>query len=141
MAIIATKYDQVPKIFLDGTVDLDTDTIKLALVTSSYTPSAAHTQWADISANETSGTGYTAGGETLANAAIDNSKFDADDVTWSTVTVTARYAVMYASKTANGLTNPVIGYYLLDDTSGGTDISPSAEDYTFPFNSAGIFTF
>ena len=40
---------------------------KMGLLTSSYTPSLTnHVFWSDVNANETSGTGYTAGGAALS---------------------------------------------------------------------------
>ena len=50
MATTITAYDHLWKLVTTGSVDLDTDTIKVALVTSSYTPDAAHEEWADVSA-------------------------------------------------------------------------------------------
>jgi len=99
------------------------------------------TVWADISGSEISGTGYTAGGNTLANPTLtvtpENITFDADDVTWTTATITARWAVIYRSGTVNSLTDPVLRCYLLDDTPA--DISPPAgTDFTFRWNAGGI---
>ena len=48
--------------------DLDTDTIKIALYTSSASLGAGTTAYATT--NEITGTGYTAGGETLGSATI-----------------------------------------------------------------------
>lgn len=53
-----TLYDFVAKYLLGGSIDLNTDTVKLALVTSSYTPDQVnHDLWADVSANEIAATG------------------------------------------------------------------------------------
>lgn len=135
MATTVTPYNQMLKI-LTGDGDWKDNTLKLALVTSSYTPSAAHTQWSDISGNEASGTGYTAGGETLANASLADGKLDADDVTFSTITVTFRYAVCYISGTIESITNPVLFYILFDDTPADQVIS--AADFPVVWNSNGI---
>ena len=55
---------------MNGSIDLDTDTIKVLLVTSAYTPDQdTHTKHSDVT-NEVSGTGYTAGGATLANKSL-----------------------------------------------------------------------
>jgi hypothetical protein len=52
-------------------VDFLSDTINIALVTSSYTPNAdTHDFWDDVVANETSGTGYTANGATLGSKTL-----------------------------------------------------------------------
>ena len=50
---------------MDGSIDLDTNTIKVALVTRPIRPNQdAHDFFDDIT-NEVSGTGYTAGGASL----------------------------------------------------------------------------
>ena len=48
-----------------GAIDYDTDTFKVMLVTSSYTPDKDAHEFFDDVTNEVSGTGYTAGGETV----------------------------------------------------------------------------
>lgn len=77
------------------------DTLKCALLSNTYTPDKDHDVWADVSAHEVSGTGYVADGATLGSQAVaqndttDKGTFDADDVLWSSSTITARYAVIY----------------------------------------------
>lgn len=89
---------------MDGSIDLDTDTIKVMLVTSSYTPDQDAHDFRDDVSDEVSGTGYSASGVALANKAVtadntDNeSVVDADDVAWSSSTITARGAVLYKSR-------------------------------------------
>lgn len=125
---------------MDGSIDLDTDTIKVALVTSSYTPDQdAHDFWDDVSANEVANSGtYAAGGATLANKAVtqdntdDEGVFDADDVSWTSATITARYAVIYKS-TGVSSTSPLI--CLIDF---GSNQSSTAGTFTLPWNSEGI---
>jgi len=120
----------------DGTFDMDADTFKCALLTSSYTPDATDAVFADLS-SEVSGTGYTAGGATLTNVTWTNSGttavLDADDPSWTTATITARYAVIYKSGTANSLTNPLV--CLLDF---GADKGVTGGTFTVNFNAAGI---
>lgn len=86
-----------------GEHDLDTDVIKLALYTSSATLSAATTAYS--SSDEVVGTGYTAGGNTLAGATVSLSGTTAyvgfSDTTWSTATITARGALIYNSSKSN----------------------------------------
>ncbi len=96
-------YNSFKKNIMNGGIDLDTDTIKVALVTSAYTPNIdTHEDFADIT-NEVTGTGYTAGGATLANKTVtadttdDEGVFDADDTAWAASTITARGAVIYKS--------------------------------------------
>jgi len=95
-------YNSFKRDIMNGSIDLDTDTIKVALVTSSYTPDIdAHEDFADVT-NQVEGAGYTAGGATLSvTVSVDDTDdegvFDAADVTWSSSTITARGAVIYKS--------------------------------------------
>ena len=59
-------YDTAKKLLAAGGIDFDTDTIKMALVLSGYTPSLTHDEWADASASEhANANGYTTGGATV----------------------------------------------------------------------------
>ena len=89
---------------LGGTHDLDTDTIKIALYTSSASLDAATTVYS--STNEVAnGNGYTTGGNTLTGAVISTSGttaiVDFADSTWSTASFTARGALIYNSSKSN----------------------------------------
>lgn len=132
-------YNSFKSKIMDGSIDLDTDTIKVLLVTSTYTPDQdAHEDYADITNEVANGNGYTTGGETLANAAVttddtDNEGvFDADDVTWAASTITARGAVVYKDSGVAG-TSWLICY--LDFSS---DQSSSSGDFTIQWNAEGI---
>ena len=76
---------------------LATDTIKIALYTSSASLGATTTAYS--TSNEVSGTGYTAGGVTLTSAAVSTTgttaHFDADDPTWTSASFTANGALIY----------------------------------------------
>jgi hypothetical protein len=131
-------YNSFKAYIMDGSIDLDTDTIDVMLVTSSYTPDQdTHEDKADVT-NEVTGTGYTADGAALASKAVtiddtDNEGvFDAADVTWSSSTITARGAVLYKD-TGSDATSLLICY--LDF---GSDQSSSAGDFTISWNSEGI---
>ena len=54
-------------LFLTGGIDANSDTLKAALVSSSYTLDLAHDFFDDASSAQLSGTGYTAGGATLGS--------------------------------------------------------------------------
>lgn len=114
------------------------DTLKVALVTSSYTPNFdTHDFFNDVT-NEITGTGYTAGGATLASqtSTIDATDhewvFDAADSTWTTSTITARAAIVYKS-TGNSATSPLIAY--IDFT---TDRVSDGGTFQITWNSEGI---
>lgn len=124
----------------DLALDLDDTTagrFKVMLVTSSYTPDfGTHDFTADVVANEVSGTGYSAGGESLTSVTLTQSggtiTFDADDVTWTSSTITARGAVIYDDSLTD---DPLIAYI-----DFGADKSSSAGDFVLSFNASGIFT-
>lgn len=123
---------------MNGGIDLDTDTIKVALVTSSYTPDIdAHDNFDDIT-NEVSGTGYTAGGATLGSVTVtvDNTDnegvFDAADTSWASSTITARGAVIYKS-TGTASTSKLICY-----VDFGSDVTSTSSTFQITWNSEGI---
>lgn len=136
MATTFTIYDHTLQL-LAGPADWVANTVNVALVTSSYTPSGSHTQWSNVSGNEASGTNYTAGGSALANKTKANGKLDADDLTFSNITVTFRYAVVYIVGTVDSIVNPVLAYILFDDTPADQVIS--AADFPIVWNSNGVF--
>jgi hypothetical protein len=141
MAVTAKLYGPVIARLTNKEIDFVTDTIKVLLATSSYTPDQdAHDYKNDVT-NEVSGTGYTAGGATLANkteaytAGTNVHKLDADDVLWPSSTITARYAVLYLD-TGTPSTSPLIGY-----VDFGADVSSTAGNFQITWSAAGIATF
>jgi len=103
MAITQAMCSSFKEELLGGIHDLDTDTIKIALYTSSATLGAATTAYSTT--NEVSGTGYTAGGNTLTSPVISldgtTAIVDFDNTTWTSATITARGALIYNSSKAN----------------------------------------
>ena len=99
-----------------GTVDLNTDTFKIMLTTSTYTPVKDTHDFRDDVTNEVSGTGYTAGGATLAgvsvtyDAATDQVQISWTDPTWSGSTITARTAVIYKSRGGASSADELLAY-------------------------------
>jgi len=131
MAITQAMCSSFKQQILLGEHDLDTDTIKLALYTSAATLSAATTAYS--TSDEVVGTGYTAGGNTLAGATVSLSGttayVDFTDTTWTTATITARGALIYNSSKSNK------AIAVLDF---GADKTSTAGDFTvqFPTNDA-----
>ena len=133
-------YGQFLAQALNKEIDWDTDTIKVALLTNAYTPDQdANNYFDDVVAYEVTGTGYTSGGATLANktnsynGATNVITLDADDVTWSSSTITARYAVIYDASPATNATKPLIGY-----VDFGSDQSSSNGNFTITWDATGI---
>lgn len=133
-------YNTFKQKIMTGEVDLDTDTIKCALLDNTYTSDIdTHAAWSDVSAKEVSGTGYTTLGATLSGVTVmrdltnDKGVFDANDVTWANSTITARYAVLYKSVAGSSTTSWLICCF--DFT---TDKSSSNGDFTIQWNASGI---
>lgn len=134
-------YNSFKRDIMNGSIDLDTDTVKVMLVTSAYVPNIdTHTKRSDIT-NEVVGTAYVAGGVALATKVVsadntnDLGKFDADDVSWAASTITARGAVLYKSRGGVATADELIAY--LDFV---TDKVSTAGNFNLNFNAAGILT-
>lgn len=134
-------YNSFKRDIANGSIDLDSDTIKLMLVTSDYTPNIdTNTKRSDVT-NEVSGAGYTTGGSALQNKTVtinttsDKAIFDADDVTFSTASITARGAVLYKSRGGASSADELICY--LDF---GSDITSTAGNFNIAFDANGILT-
>ena len=116
-------------------VDMEADTIKLILLTSSHSFTATHNTYSQVSANEVSnGSGYTTGGFALSNKAVTQgatTKWDADDLSISGLTKAFNHAVLYDDTTAS------------DDLIASLDLgaqSVTSATVNFVFNAAGIIT-
>lgn len=134
-------FNGFKKKIMDGSIDLDTDTIKVALLAGTFVANVdSHTFWSDVKASEVTGTGYVTGGQALASKAViqdntnDKAMFDATDVTWPASTITARYAVLYKD-TGTATTSPLICCF-----DFGADKSSSNGDFTIQWNTGGILT-
>ena len=113
-------------------------TFKCALLSDSYTPNQDTDEfWDDISSYEvSSGDGYTTGGNTLTlsdpsvDTATNKTVLDATDVQWTSLTKTARYAVVYHDSGTAG-TSRLIGYVDFGEnktaSSGTLDITWDAD--------------
>ena len=79
------------------------NTFKIALYTNSVTLDKDTTAYTDT--DEVSGTGYTAGGNTLTSVtpalSTDTAVCDFADSSWTTATITARGALIYNSSASN----------------------------------------
>lgn len=94
--------------------DVSDDTFKVALVTSTYSPDKDAHEFFDDITNEVSGTGYSAGGETVTgtltlDTANDKLTLEFASTNWTSATITARGAVYYSS-TGTASTSTLIAY-------------------------------
>lgn len=114
-----------------GSIDYDTDTFKVMLVTSTYTENKdTHTKRSDVT-NEVVGTGYTAGGNaaTVTVGAVDtvNDRVDITlgGTTWPTSTITARKAIYYKSRGGASTADELIAV-----VDFGADVSTTVGTFT-----------
>lgn len=131
-----------------GVHDLDTggQTVKVALVSGYSLDTVGDNVWADVSVSEVTGTGYTAGGKSLANQTVtetgtgtgtsgERGKFDADNVTWTGLNIggtsgSPSHAVVYNDSQTTPA-KPLIGAWeVTTATNGG--------NYTLEWHTDGI---
>jgi hypothetical protein len=139
VAVTISLYNHTAARFADGSNAVG-DTYKVKLL-SAATFNATHTTLAATGGTEaTTGTGYTAGGQALANVAVttvttNDAKFDADDLTWTASggAITASYAIIYNDTDAN---DPPVAFIDFD----GSQSAGSGTDFIIVWNASGIFT-
>lgn len=125
----------------DGSINLESDTLKCALFGSAWTPDKdTMDNWDDISADEISGTNYPTGGIEITGKSIthddgsDKGIFDADDVNFPNVTLlNVRWAVIYKVGTTTAAK-------LLGAWDFGANQNPVAVDLLVKWNAGGILT-
>lgn len=139
MTLTSFLYGNVYTKAFNKEINWSTDTIKIMLCTSTYVPNQdTHIYKSDVT-NEVVGTGYIAGGATLASKtatytpATNVLAFDAADAIWASSIITARYAVIYDDTTV-ATTSPLIGY-----VDFGADQISSNGNFTITWDAAGIF--
>lgn len=129
-------YTNFAEQILLGELDLGNgaDEIKVILV-AGHVANEEDEVLTDVSGDEETGTGYTAGGEVLANQSVsqesgnDRAVFDGDDVTWTGLDVgTPSHAIMYDNTHASDY---LIAYWEVTTASNGGD-------YTLQWNASGI---
>ena len=135
MAITTAMCTSFKQELLGGTHDLDTHSIKLALIKASPsgTYGAATTNYSDVTGNsdEASGANYTSGGQVLDGATISTSGttaiVDFTDEVFADVTISADGCIIYNASQSNKAIC-VIAF-------GGT-VSATAGDLTIEFPTA-----
>lgn len=120
-----------------GAIDFDTDTFKVMLVTSSYSPNKDTHDKRDDVTNEATGTGYSAGGATSTvtvtkDTGNDKVTIQFGAVSWSSSTITARGAVIYKSRGGASSADELVAYndFGADVSSTGGTFSIAASTIT-----------
>jgi len=133
MAITQAMCTSFKVALLNGEMDFSSDTtqtFKIALYTSAATLDASTTAYSTT--NEVTGTGYTAGGNTLTISTNPTSTgttafLDFADTTWTDATITARGALIYKS----GGGNPAVAVLNFEN-----DKTSTAGDFQIQFPTA-----
>lgn len=126
-------YSRFKANLMNKVVDLEADTIKVTLYDTNHSFTASDTDYTTDNELATTG-GYTQAGKTLTSAAVTEAattKWDADDVAWTSATFTAFHAVIYDSTASNDLIASI-------DFGGGKTVA--AGTFTIQFDASGIIT-
>lgn len=142
MAETINVYGKFLNSLMQKLVDIDSDSIKVALLSSSYTPDLDnHDFFDDVTAYQVTGTGYTAGGLAVTgkllsyNSSTNLWKFDFDDPSWTIVgALTARYAVIYDATPSTDANRPLM--FLIDF---GVDKTATDGTFKLTINADGLF--
>ena len=139
MAVSALWFGNAFVSMANKLLDVDSDTWKTALQTSTFTPNQdTHDFYNDVT-NEVSSTNYTAGGVAISpltstyTGATNVWNVDGSDAAWTTVTFTMRNAVVYDTTPGTSATDPLLMY-----VDAGADQTVSAANFSIVWDSAGI---
>jgi hypothetical protein len=107
-----TWFDTVLDKITNGTVNLETDVIKVVICTAaqvlseSFVGTSGNGRYADLTAQLPTASGYTAGGAVAANNTLtrtgDTVKFSTDNIDWTfTAATDIKYLVFYSDTSTN----------------------------------------
>lgn len=125
-------YPLGKKALLDADIDLLSDTIRAVLIdTGTYTYSAAHNAYDDLSG--------VVGSESdaFANKTTTGGTFDADNITFSSVSGNTVEAIVIFKDSGTASTDLLIAYI---DSGTGLPVTPNGGDITVSWSGSGIFS-
>jgi hypothetical protein len=124
-------YPKGAEAILNGDIDWNTDTIKVALVdTGTYTYNAAHDFLDDLS-------GVVGTAQTLGSVTITGGVLDAANPTFTAVSGATVEALVIYKDTGVAGTSPLLVYI---DSATGLPVTPNGGDITIEWNASGILT-
>jgi len=127
-------------------INLENTNIKISLHSENPGDIDGEQVWGDM-INEIAGGGYTGGGKAVTGLALSNTaydtKWDAHDIVWTSLTNTFQFAVVYIDETVDGVVQPIIAKIALDENSSGVaqDVTVVGVDYTIVWSASGIISF
>lgn len=124
--------------------NLESDTIKVALIASGYTADNAHNTMSEVT-NELSGTGYTSGfagsgRKTITTPAIteddtnDLAKFSGDNLTWTSINAGTAIGMVVYEHITNDATSPLLCWI-----DGGFPVVTNGGNLNVNWSANGIF--
>lgn len=132
-------------LILSDSISLSSDTLKVMLVTSSYTFDKTHNFVGDVSSNELSVSGYTGGFAGAGRKTVASKTFTEDDtnhravfavadITWTSLAAgqTIGGAILIKEVT-NDAASPLIAFFDLTNTA------TTGANVTLDFSSTGLF--
>lgn len=127
-------YTKGKEAILNDTINLSTDTIKCVLLDSAdYTPNlSAHDFLDDVPAAARVGTPQTLGLKTFTNGV-----FDADDVTFPSVSGDQSEYILIYEDAGSEATSRLLALF---DTAGNLPVTPQGNNITINWNASGIFS-
>ena len=151
MAVLFKWYDRATLYMPNGTyeagspqISVAAQPITIALLTSTYTFSASHNVYGDLTNELTTVGGYTAGGQAVAGLSLAQastvSNLSGNTVTWtaSGAGIAAfRYAVGYINATVNTIVKPLI--FCLDNNGSDVPATAAPNTLSVTWNATGIF--
>lgn len=146
MADSADMFSKGIKRILEASIDLDADTIKVMLLKDTFTPAMDTHEFVDDASgandlidHEYTGANYVR--KTLLNADViaitAGGKFDADDLTWTSLGSSGtgvKYAAVFKDAGVGDTSNPVICLFTLDPAR-----DPGGGNWTLSFDAGGLF--
>lgn len=125
-------YPKAKESFLKGDLDLDGVVRAVLIDTGTYTYSAAHDNYDDL----TGVVGAESGA--LASKTFTDGVFDAADITFTAVTGATVEAIVLFLDTGTASTDKLICY--IDSASSGLPVTPNGGDVNVVWSGSGIFS-
>ena len=119
--------------FLEGSIAALSDTIKVSLVTTGYTPNTSTDQYYNI----ISGGNITAAGVALGSKSGAGGALSAANLIWTSVSGSASAYVIVWKDTGTSSTSPLI---CIIDTATGLPVTPNGGDITVAWSGGVVFT-
>jgi len=139
-------YDLAKKALADGTLDLDGNTFKVTLHSSASNANTLSIgpAFSAVTNELATANGYTAGGTAVTPSWLNSAgveTFDISDPSWTASggSITARFAVLRAVGTLNGIVDPIVAVCLLD-TAPADVTATTGNPFTIQINASGAFT-